>query len=1455
MVKTLHGKVINYNQLRYVASRNDFLHIDEKKSVDAKIDASEPLLFMPTDIKEMHLQDVKYQKAKYKICVYGVLEDGRKTTVILDGITPYFDIWLKDQTPDGIKKEANEIWSELLEDRETEPDTDKEYEIIETTPFMGYRVKKEKIMRIYFKKIRNRSKAIKYVRDKGYYRDSNGDSRTFHDDKSCYYRVVCRDYRISYSQWTEISDYTIENHSSFKDCVYRVNIDKYKKYEGDILNNPSLAKDKTMVCTWDIETHGFEGSVPQPENEDENMFMIGMTFHWYHSKDSIFQVCLVDNDSAPNPDYLTVVCKTEERLIKAMGKILEKMKPEYLVGFNDSTYDWRWVIERGRKYRGCISKLASCMSPEIPYKPFTDLNVYKWTYKEEKVKLEVGMDAIGSTLRLPGCITLDVRTIFRKLYPTAESSSLKWFLKKNKLGGKKDMPYQELFRIYRVSLAIKEISNKVQDTDCKNIILEYLGDEFSNNDKLMASACDYCVTDAKRCHELLKIRDVIMDKREVSGYSYTSMNDAFYRADGSKVRNLVIARGQIRGMSFSNIARGRLADAKYPGAFVFPPKKGLVTSKLTPEERIEKNKTELKKNPHHTSPWLLIIELEIKKIKEAVKDIGACPDEKAIAKWEEDNSYKFQKCSVDFLLEKTGRPITGLDFSSLYPSLIMAYNLSPEYIIRTKLEARKVFKEGVHTLHRIEFPFNGQKVRAWSIRHDNKIETDKKDCKFGIYPAILKELFDLRKKYKKSMNVWKDKLEHMNTMSREQLDLVSEEYENVNFQYNYWNTKQKALKVFMNTFYGETGNQVSPFFMLPIAGGITTAGKHNIKMVFKEVTKKGWETKYGDTDSLYIGAPEKYFEEVDRLYYSGEKDKDWYWNQLVLITFDKIKEINKYVNDLLKADNGTSFLRMAYEEALFPVAYLAKKKYYGIEHETVPNFKFKHLFVRGLEIKKRGTSDFLRNVFEKGIMNKSVLKENYKTLMELVIDQIEYIYSDMKTSFDDFIKTDVYKPNKQNVKIQTFAKRMKKLGMPVKPYERFQYVIVKKYPYWFDHRGRKHDLQIGDKMEFVHVAKEQKMEIDLDYYMKGSVNGQLARAIVYHPDFHVEPVDDSPEALKKADEKTYENAKKWVAAYCKKFYAPYANKGKIYQKIFRGANKIVTTALKDKMNGEMLNAVKGAYDIDNIAVWIDEKAKKVADKSTKNYGKDYVEDILEKVRDEVRKGYMKETDQYEAVDTKNYDDMDTEAFIEEMNSKYLMPRTKEDVKLGRPGRPRQLQNEKKNLNKKGKAELRSLIKKAKDAKVEEMSKFYFAGKDSIHKKHTQEFRIESYALERDIYNSIDKIKLLLSSHTNVILNISNKIKQIINVDGKFEEAGDNIDEDIMDKFSEIPDEKLLEDAKKEINKLYRNDKFIESVNLFNTTYKKLIENYINMNKTNLVVDYLKNIRDSKLRIYSLRGNY
>jgi DNA polymerase elongation subunit (family B) len=188
------------------------------------------------------------------------------------------------------------------------------------------------------------------------------------------------------------------------------------------------------------------------------------------------------------------------------------------------------------------------------------------------------------------------------------------------------------------------------------------------------------------------------------------------------------------------------------------------------------------------------------------------------------------------------------------------------------------------------------------------------------------------------------------------------EYESVCFDCSCLDAKQYAFKVYMNTFYGEAGNSVSSFFLRELAGGVTSAGQRNIKLVADFVKSKGFKIIYGDTDSLYLVCPEEYFQECDEAYDNGNGiSKEEYWSRMVKIIMEVMEKLRDEVNDFLREDNDSPYLKMAYEEVLFPVVFTGKKKYYGIPHISKPNFN-NEPFIRGIETIKRGQSSLFHNV-------------------------------------------------------------------------------------------------------------------------------------------------------------------------------------------------------------------------------------------------------------------------------------------------------------------------------------------------------------------------------------------------------------------------------------------------------------------------------------------------------------
>ena len=208
--------------------------------------------------------------------------------------------------------------------------------------------------------------------------------------------------------------------------------------------------------------------------------------------------------------------------------------------------------------------------------------------------------------------------------------------------------------------------------------------------KNMHEIVNYCVIDALRCQELMVECSVINDYREVASIAYISLFDTHYYAIGTKVSNLLDAEVWTQNILFTTKISDQKASGKFPGAYVFLPKKGL------------ENK----------------------------------------------------------------RPITSLDFASLYPSIIMTYNLLPKKMVSTLSEVDELKREN-KMLYSIEFKYNGKPVRAWIIRHGNK--SDQK----GLFPKILENLLNMRNKIKADLKLLKKKKEYMELV-KSRLDLASE---------------------------------------------------------------------------------------------------------------------------------------------------------------------------------------------------------------------------------------------------------------------------------------------------------------------------------------------------------------------------------------------------------------------------------------------------------------------------------------------------------------------------------------------------------------------------------------------------------------------------------------------------------------------------------------------------------
>jgi DNA polymerase I len=161
--------------------------------------------------------------------------------------------------------------------------------------------------------------------------------------------------------------------------------------------------------------------------------------------------------------------------------------------------------------------------------------------------------------------------------------------------------------------------------------------------------------------------------------------------------------------------------------------------------------------------------------------------------------------------------VVALDFKSMYPNIMINYNLSPDtYVSPTEPEP----KEGVY-----ETP---------EVKHRFRKEPP------GFYKQALSDLIDVRNKIRSKMK----------TTSPETVE------------YRVLDGRQKAVKVITNAMYGYTGWTGARWYMKPVAEAAAAWGRHTIVNTIKTAEKEGLNVVYGDTDSIFAKNDPK---KIDRL--------------------------------------------------------------------------------------------------------------------------------------------------------------------------------------------------------------------------------------------------------------------------------------------------------------------------------------------------------------------------------------------------------------------------------------------------------------------------------------------------------------------------------------------------------------------------------------------------------------
>ncbi|CAI2183946.1 6186_t:CDS:2 [Funneliformis geosporum] len=167
-----------------------------------------------------------------------------------------------------------------------------------------------------------------------------------------------------------------------------------------------------------------------------------MTLHWKDDPKLLKQICLVDIKTEPNPQWIMIICGNQENLLKAFAFYWRTFISDILVGFNDSDYNWCFIMKRAYhlniiKWIGnTVKKIGENSKNALKAK-----NVIKYFEKSgEDLKKKKNM---GDSIKIKISAEDDFTSSFLKL-PVEKKSLLKFFLQKCGLDNKADMPYDKI---------------------------------------------------------------------------------------------------------------------------------------------------------------------------------------------------------------------------------------------------------------------------------------------------------------------------------------------------------------------------------------------------------------------------------------------------------------------------------------------------------------------------------------------------------------------------------------------------------------------------------------------------------------------------------------------------------------------------------------------------------------------------------------------------------------------------------------------------------------------------------------------------------------------------------------------------------------------------------------------------------------------------------------------------
>jgi len=831
------------------------------------------------------------------------------------------------------------------------------------------------------------------------------------------------------------------------------------------------------IFSYDIESYSVNknSKSPDPTQKENCTFQIAVTCGRMLDPIENFDKYLLSLNRCPDIEGTTVRnFPSEEKLLIGFANLIHEINPDVIIGYNILKYDWGAILTRAAKC-GCYMKILKCGRI---YGKRSEIESIKWSssaYGQQNFNY----------LNPDGRINIDIYPEVERNYKL-DSYSLD-AVSEHFLGEhKEDMPYKQMFTMFEMSSVAEKMFPK-------------------NNDEISEELLEKIKEKVKGCME---IEDFYPPEEGLRNYVYEAwqiIKDATPYTIKKHMRNCMKKIG-------TYCVQDTILPIKlFHVLHLWDGLEQLANVTCIPMWYLQTRGQQVKVLAQYYRRTLfsnVVIEYR---------------DSKNM----DEEELDYQGATVIEAHPGCYELIATLDFASLYPSIMIAFNICHTTEVHPD---DTIPDEECHVIEWDEHincscpgatinKSNKKRVLCGHHRYRFKKVKELEDGTLeneGLIPRMLKELLGERKKVKGQMKGIEKELKgivkdikdnasdqlkkkmkdaggdkkRLKNVEIEMVDAASEELREkireMETDLIVLDALQKGLKVSANSTYGFLGAKKG-YCPLPAGAACVTAkGREMIKFTAQKVIEKYDCAKivYGDTDSVMVHFRGKTTKEVFRL----------------------AQEAADYVTSFFPPP-----VELEFESVYDPYILLTKKRYMG--NEIDPDDNIKKEFAKGVVLARRDNCHYLRESYRE-IVDLIRQKSPEHVVMNRMVDLMNDLFH-MCIPYNKFIlfkglkEGDTFGTNQNtcpscNTNVDScichrsrtahvmLSRKMNSRGDMVESNTRLKYVFLK----LDDESG---DVKQGDKAEdwtyFLENRRKLNLKIDYLYYFEKQFINPLSELI------------------------------------------------------------------------------------------------------------------------------------------------------------------------------------------------------------------------------------------------------------------------------------------------------------------------------------------------------------------------